>query len=120
MPVRAEDKSASTDRLFLAVASGCPGSGAAGTGCVESFDITSGFPPLTAPPYSGAAFKFNQSTALGTSTGTTGIIIDNLSGTTDQTNIYFETQGSGSGCSTYNGGSATGSCAASLTQSGLN
>jgi hypothetical protein len=114
-----EDYNGTNDRLFLAVTIGCPASNSSSSsGCVESFDITSGFPSFTTPPY---GIIFSQSASLGTSTGTGGIIIDNTSGTTNQMNIYFETEGNGSSCSTYSGGTTSNaSCAVSLTQSSLN
>jgi hypothetical protein len=72
---------------------------------------------LTTPPY---GINFSQNAALGTSTGTGGIIIDNTSGTSNQMNIYFETQGTGTACSEYSGGTISNtSCAVSLTQSSL-
>jgi len=112
-----EDFDGTTDRLFVAVSSGCPASTAStSSGCVAAFNITSGFPSFTTPPYS---VTFSQNASLAT-TGTGGIIIDNTTGTSNQTNIYFETQGASTSCSTYNGGTANGSCAVSLTQSSLN
>ena len=113
-----EDYNGTTDNLFLAVTTGCPASSAStSSGCVESYNITSGFPSFTTPPYS---INFSQNASLGTSTGTGGIIIDNTTGTSNQMNIYFETEGTASACSKYSGGTTNNArCAVSLTQSSL-
>ena len=73
-----------------------------------SFDITSAFPTAVA----------HQLAVVG---GTSGIVVDNAtdaSGTALTTDIYFLLQGSQS-CPDYLGSLQTGTCAASLTQSGL-
>jgi hypothetical protein len=99
------------DYLYMGVTSNCAFGGSA-TGCVLAFDITSGFPTT-------ALAKFASNS------GSSGIIIDNVSGSlTSATNLYFLTkapQGAGSPCNVYTGGTnTTGNCAIKITQSALN
>jgi hypothetical protein len=100
------------DRIFVGVTSNCV-SGETG-GCVLSYDVTSGFPSSTPTAHTAEPG------------GTSGIIIDNVSdqsgGTQITTDIYFlsaESGGVGQSCTKYSGGTSTGNCAVSLTQSGL-
>ena len=95
-----------TDLLFFGVQNNCL-SGEL-TGCVTSFNITSGFPTAPAPT--------SHFPAAG---GTTGIIIDNTSGFKISTNLYFSTMTSQT-CIDYFGGShGNGECLISLDQVGF-
>ena len=84
----------STDWLFLSVANFCNATGGGTAGCVQNFNITSGFPPAGI----GAA----------ESVGTSAIIIDNVSSAGQASSIYFGTLPGGA------------NNAIKLTQSGLN
>ena len=111
------NRSTSRDSLFVGVTKNC-GTGET-TGCVLSYNITSGFPsgtPATAPSAHAAEPG-----------GTSGIIVDNVSdqaiGTKLTTDIYFfsaESGGAGQTCAKYSGGTVAGDCAVSMTQTGLN
>jgi hypothetical protein len=111
-----ESDDGTTDRLFLGLVANCPapsGGSAIPAGCIESLNITSGFP---------SNIPISNQAAAG---GTTGIIIDNATAGSGSgnLNIYFMTmQKQSSGCSKY-GSSSTdtnSSCAVSLTQVSLN
>jgi len=83
------------DFLFVGVTANCVATATVATGgCVMSFDITSGFPTVNA-----------TSTALGATGGVSGIIVDNDSGATQASNIYYATK--------------TGATLVKATQSGL-
>jgi hypothetical protein len=70
------------DYLFVGVTDHCVATVGGGTaGCVMSFDITSGFPTVNA-----------NSIALAAAGGTTGIIVDNASGSTGASSIYYATK----------------------------
>ncbi len=102
------NQSTSKDYLFLGVARKC--SGTITGGCIEEFDVTSGFPSANIG-------------AVAESAGTTGIVIDNVrngaTGNPSQTNLYFGTLGAQS-CTEYTGGtSSSGNCLVKLTQTGL-
>ncbi len=102
------NQSTNKDYLLVGVSDKC--SAAIAGGCLEEFDVTSGFPRAV-------------TAAAAESGGTTGIIIDNVSngasGNASQTNLYFGTLGT-QACSTYTGGtSAAGNCLVKLTQTGL-
>jgi len=95
-----------TDWLFLGVPSNCAFGGAS-TGCVLSFDITSGMP--------SAAFA--TASANG---GTSGIIPDNVSTTGQTSSVYFTTlvsPGAG-GCDNEPATDST-TCLVKRTQAGL-
>jgi hypothetical protein len=84
------------DYLFVGVTNNCVATTTGGTGgCVMSLDITSGFPTVNA-----------GTTALVAAGGTTGIIVDNDSGFSEASSIYFATK--------------TGVTLVKATQSGLN
>ena len=104
------NQSSSKDELYLSVANMC--SATIMMGCMEFFDITSGFPSAAAV------------TPVSEMTGTGGIIVDNVSngssGNASVTNIYFITLGA-QPCTAYTGGTnMMGNCAIKLTQTGLN
>jgi hypothetical protein len=100
------------DQIYVGVVA-CAGFGgiASTVGCIQAWDVTSGFPASDTP----AAIAPE-------SFGTSGIITDNTSSQSAakvNTNIYFLTQGAQS-CPDYNGTTQTGgNCAVKLTQSGL-
>jgi len=85
----------STDWLFLSIADYATASGCDSAGCVMNFNITSGFP------------TGGSSAATEESTGTSAIIVDNVSSVGQASSIYFGTLPSGS------------NEAIKLTQSGL-
>lgn len=97
------------DWLFVGVGTGCTITGGGVGGCVASFDITSGFP--TAPA--------TQQARPATS-GTSGIVVDNVSTKAQASSIYFTTQGNGFPASPCGDGVTGTGCAVKLTQSGLN
>jgi hypothetical protein len=104
------NQSVGKDWLFLGVANRCVNTLFGGNGCVLSFDITSGFPSAVA----------NQIAVVGT-TGPTGVIVDNVTdagATTTTTDIYYIMPAARS-CPDYLGSNHTGTCATSVTQSGL-
>src|SRR5207249_10116840 len=70
-------QSTGTDWLFVGIPSNCAFSGAS-TGCVESFNITSGFPATAAA-------------AGATSGGTSGIVVDNVSTSGHASSLYYST-----------------------------
>jgi hypothetical protein len=84
------------DYLFAGVTNHCAATTGGGTaGCIESLDITSGFPTVSA-----------STTALAAAGGTTGIIVDNDSGVNQASSVYYATK--------------TGSTLVKATQTGLN
>lgn len=97
-----------SDLLFAGVSTKC--SASITGGCVQSFNITSGFPSA------------NMNIVAETG-GTTGIIVDNVangsSSTANQANIYFISQGTQSCTKNTGGTNASGNCAIKLTQTGL-
>ncbi len=100
--------SGNTDWLYAGVSANC--SASITGGCVQSFNITSGFP---------AAYT----DIVAETGGTTGIVVDNVangsSSTANQANIYFVSQGSQSCTKNTGGTNITGNCAIKLTQTGL-
>ncbi len=96
------NQSSGQDELYLSVAANCPSSTSGG--CVEFFDITKGFP--------------SAATAVAAeSGGTNGIIVDNVSGNSSVTNLYFVTRNPQL-CTEYTGGTGSqGNCAVQLNQS---
>jgi hypothetical protein len=111
------NQSTRRDSLFVGVTKNC-GTGET-TGCILSYNITSGFPPGT-PASAPSAHAAEPG-------GTSGIIVDNVSdkasGTELTTDIYFfsaESGGTGQTCAKYSGGTVAGDCAVSMTQTGLN
>ena len=83
------------DFIFVGVTDHCIATTGGGTvGCVMSLDITGGFPTVNA-----------NSTALAAAGGTSGIIVDNDSGLTEASSIYYATK--------------TGATLVKATQSGL-
>ncbi len=101
----------STDWIFVSVQSspnvlpaiGCP---ALGGGCIMSFNVTAGTTP-TATAARAAA-----------SGGTSGIVVDNLSASSQASSLYFTYLSNGVIGATCNGVTGVG-CAIKLTQSGL-
>ncbi len=93
----------SKEWLFLSVANQSlnPGACTGTAGCIMSFDITSAFPSAV-------------SNAVNAASGTGGIVVDNVSTSTQASSIYFSTQAN----TTCNGVGGLG-CAIKLTQSGL-
>jgi len=93
----------SKEWLFLSVANHSlnPGACTGAAGCVISFDITSAFPSAV-------------SQAVNAASGTGGIVVDNMSTSTQASSIYFSTLAN----TTCNGVGGIG-CAIKLTQSGL-
>jgi len=97
-----ENDNGTTDLIFFSVHTGGLATNCADHGCVMSFDITSTFP--------AAAANSAQENS-----GTSGIVIDNISSAGQASSFYFTT-GADQTCST--GGS--GGCAVKLTQGALN
>ena len=84
------------DSLFVGVTNHCAATTGGGTaGCVMKLDITASFPTVTA-----------GTTSLAAAGGTTGIIVDNDSGITQASSIYYATK--------------TGQTLVKATQQGLN
>jgi hypothetical protein len=108
-----ENYDGTTDRLFLGLTANCPndsnGDTGSPTGCIEYFNITSGYPSSSTPAYTSASAG-----------GTTGIIVDNETASEiGNLNIYFMTAKAQT-CSTFSGGAdSLSSCAVSLTQATL-
>jgi hypothetical protein len=99
-----EINNSGTDWLFVGIPSLCAFGGSS-TGCVESFNITSGFPATAA--------------ATGDSSGgTSGIVVDNVSASGHASSLYYSTLSTAT-CTTPTGTSATGGCAVQRTHSGL-
>jgi len=111
-----------TDRIFLSIGhnstqAACP----TGGGCVMSLNLGGAWPP--------AAMTHAVPTPVGPNTpvtggnvreaGTSGIIVDNVSGAAQGSNIYFSFEGNSAGGAQCNGVNGLG-CAVKLTQSGLN
>jgi hypothetical protein len=90
------------DWLFISVANHCAGAGGGIAGCIMSFDITSGMPAAA-------------SHAVAERSGTSGMVVDNVSTAAQASSIYFTNQANGA----CGDGIATGGCAIKLTQSGL-
>jgi hypothetical protein len=91
----------STDWMFVGVPQSCAFGGSA-TGCVESFDITSAFPTTALATFASPS-------------GTSGIIVDNVSVSGHASSLYYSPL-TASICT--GNASATG-CAVQVTQSGL-
>lgn len=98
---------AGKDWLFFSVPTGCNATGGGVGGCVMSFDITSGFP--SAATQGRPEF-----------TGTSGIVVDNVSAKPEASSIYFTTEGNAPAFAPCGDGSTGGGCAVKTTQSGLN
>jgi hypothetical protein len=92
------------DRVFLSVTASGNQTGCTGA-CVYSFDITSGLPNNTA-----------AAAGLASPGGSSGIIVDNVSGTTGTSQVYFSALGN-STCTTNPNGST--GCAVQASQSAL-
>jgi len=90
------------DWYFVSVSSNCGAVGGGNGGCIMSFDITAGMPV--------AASHVARET-----TGTSGIVVDNISQAAQASSIYFSTIGN----ALCGDGIATGGCAVKLTQAGL-
>jgi len=90
------------DWLFISVANHCAGAGGGIAGCIMSFDITGGMPAAS-------------SHAVAERSGTSGMVVDNVSPAAQASNIYFSNEANGA----CGDGIATGGCAIKLTQSGL-
>ena len=97
-----ENDNGTTDLIFFSVHTGGVATNCLDEGCVMSYDITSGFPTAAA-------------NSAQENSGTSGIIIDNISSAGQASSFYFTT-GADQTCST--GGS--GGCAVKLTQASLN
>src|SRR5439155_21993777 len=79
--------------------------GGSTAGCVESVNISSGFPASVA--------------AAGTSSGgTSGIVVDNVSTSGHASSLYYSTLSTAT-CTSAGGTSNSGGCAVQRTQSGL-
>jgi hypothetical protein len=74
--------STAPDRLFLGIDANCTGTNPDANGCIESFDITNGFPSgiLNAQPLATGGAYLNVS----------GLIVDNLSSLAQASSMYFE------------------------------
>jgi len=97
-------QSTGTDWLFVGIPGNCAFSGSS-TVCVESFNITSGFPATAAATGS-------------TSGGTSGIVVDNVSTSGHASSLYYSTLSTAT-CTSASGTSSSGGCAVQRTQSGL-
>jgi hypothetical protein len=95
------------DWLFFSVPNGCNATGGGAGGCVMSFDITSGFPI--------AATQGRPENS-----GTSAIIVDNVSTQPQASSIYFTTLGNAPSFAPCGDTTTGGGCAVKLTQSGLN
>jgi len=96
-----------TDWLFVGVPANCAFGGST-TGCIISFDITSGTFPATV-----------SATAAETG-GTSGIIVDNVSTSVQASSAYFTTLSSpGAGSCTNEPGNDSTTCLVKRTQAGL-
>lgn len=95
------------DWLFVSVGTGCVAAGGGTGGCVMSLDITNGFPLATTQ-------------ARPEVSGTSGMVVDNVSTDSQASSIYFSTQGNGFPASPCGDGVTGTGCAVKLTQSGLN
>ena len=73
-----------TDWLFMSVPTTGNATGCTSTGCVYSFNVNT-------PPVAGTNANFG----LASTSGASGIIVDNASGQTGSSNIYYSTLGSG-------------------------
>jgi hypothetical protein len=93
-----------TDWIFVGVPGTCAAGGST-TGCVESVNVTSGFP--------GSIVAAGQSSG-----GTSGIVVDNVSSSGHASSLYYSTLGAAT-CTTASGSSSAGGCAVQRTQSGL-
>jgi hypothetical protein len=90
------------DWFFVSVTNHCAGTGGGTAGCIMSFDITGGMPAAS-------------SHAVAEGSGTSGMVVDNVSPSAQASSIYFSNQANGA----CGDGIATGGCAIKLTQSGL-
>jgi hypothetical protein len=102
------DRSDATDWIFAGLDGRCAGAAAGTTGCVMSFNVTSGFPLAVA-------------SRLIETHASSGIIVDNVTnvGTSRvTTNIYFHVSGPQS-CTDYLSVAHSATCLVSATQSGL-
>jgi hypothetical protein len=105
-----------TDRMFLSVVAAsktaapvsCPSNA---TGCLMSFDITTttGWGPATA-----------TSATASVAGGASGVVVDNASGTTGASQIYFTPLSATPGNCTTANQQGIGGCAVQASQSGLN
>ena len=96
-----ENFDGTTDLIFFSVNKGGVPVNCADNGCVMSFNITSTFPASAA-------------NATQEHSGSSGFVIDNISGANQNANIYFTTKAD-QVCD-----DGTGGCAVKLTQAGLN
>src|SRR5437773_12533854 len=97
-------QSTGTHWLFAGIPSNCAFCGSS-TGCVESFNITSGFPATAA--------------ATGSSSGgTSGMVLNNVSTSGHASSMYYSTLSTAT-CATASATSSAGGCAVQRTQSGL-
>lgn len=94
-----------TERIFVSVNNNGNRTGCTGA-CLYSFDITSGFPA-------------NSTSGFQVTGGTSGIVVDNVSASSQASNIYFTFRSNSTAGRTCNGVSGVG-CALKLTQSALN
>ncbi len=110
-----ELKNGATDQLFFSVETSArpPGDGGNATGCINNLGcVISIAIPATWPPAATTAGAF-------ASGGTSGIVIDNVGGGAQQSNIYFTWLANSTAANQCNGTTGVG-CAVKLTQSGLN
>jgi hypothetical protein len=95
-----------TDRIFFSVANNSNQTGCGGAGCIMSVDLGGAWPPPAVThgvPASG---------------GTSGIIVDNVSGSVQASSVYFTFLSNSTAGITCNGTQNVG-CAVKLTQSAL-
>ena len=107
-----EIKNGATDRIFLSIGGSGARTGCA-TACVYSFDITSAFP-------ANAAAAFVVPPPPGQNSGaTSGFVVDNVSGSSQASSIYFTNIANSVGATSCNTVGGVG-CSVKLTQAGLN
>jgi len=114
-----------TDRIFFSVgnnasAAGCGGGGAPG-GCIMSLTLGGSWPPAAVTNAVPTPQGPNITVVGGTvnQAGTSGIVVDNVSGSAQASSIYFSYTGNSATGAQCNGVNGVG-CAIKLTQSGLN
>jgi hypothetical protein len=96
-----------TDRIFFSVANNANQTGCTGNaGCIMSIDLGGAWPPAAVTH------------GVAASGGTSGIIVDNVSGSSQASNIYFTFLSNSTSGITCNGTQNVG-CAVKLTQSAL-
>jgi hypothetical protein len=95
-----------TDRIFFSVANQSNQTGCGGAGCIMSIDLGGSWPPAAVTH------------GVAASGGTSGIIVDNVSSSSQASSIYFTFLSNSTSGITCNGTANVG-CAVKLTQSAL-